>query len=74
MMLNQATADRKKLGEILNISPTQLSFVTNANAGQGLLFAGNSIIPFIDKFPADTKLYQMMTTKLDEVVKREEQH
>jgi type IV secretory pathway VirB4 component len=72
MMLNQATSDRVKLGEILNISDTQLGFVTNANAGQGLLFAGNSIIPFIDEFPSDTKLYAMMTTKLDEVVKREE--
>ncbi len=71
MMLNQATPDRVKLGEILNISPTQLSFVTNSSAGQGLMFAGNSIIPFIDKFPNDTKLYQMMTTKLDEVIKRE---
>ena len=72
MMLNQATSDRNKLGEILNISPTQLSFVTNSSAGQGLLFAGNSIIPFIDKFPTDTKLYKMMTTKLDEVVKNNE--
>ena len=71
MMLNQSPSDRSKLAEILNISPTQLGFVTNANAGQGLLFAGNSIIPFIDKFPSDTKLYKMMTTKLDEVVNNE---
>lgn len=71
LMLNQATSDRNKLAQILNISPTQLGYVTNANAGQGLLFAGNSIIPFIDNFPSDTKLYQMMTTKLDEVAKRE---
>lgn len=68
MMLNQATTDRNKLGQLLNISPTQLGFVTNSGAGQGLLFAGNSIIPFIDKFPNDTKLYQMMTTKLEEVI------
>ncbi|MBR1442877.1 MAG: DUF87 domain-containing protein [Firmicutes bacterium] len=71
MMLNQATSDRVKLGQILNISDTQLGFVTNSNAGQGLLFAGNSIIPFIDEFPNDTKLYRMMTTKLDEVVGQE---
>lgn len=71
MMLNQSPSDRSKLAEILNISTTQLGFVTNANAGQGLLFAGNSIIPFIDKFPSDTKLYKMMTTKLDEVVNNE---
>ena len=68
LMLNQAPQDRVKLAEILNISPTQLSFVTNANAGQGLLFAGNSIVPFVDKFPQDTQLYRMMTTKLDEVI------
>ncbi len=68
MMLNQAAADRNQLGKILNITTNQLSFVTNANAGQGLLFAGNAIIPFIDKFPTNTKLYKMMTTKLDEVV------
>ena len=66
MMLNQATADRVKLGEILNISPTQLGYVTNASAGQGLLFAGNSIVPFVDKFPEDTKMYQMMTTKFSD--------
>ncbi len=66
LMLNQATSDRVKLGELLNISQNQLGFVTNANSGQGLLFAGNSIIPFIDKFPSDTKLYKMMTTKPDE--------
>lgn len=72
MMLNQAASDRVKLGEILNISPTQLSFVTNSSAGQGLMFAGNSIIPFVDKFPNDTKLYRMMTTKLDEVMQQNE--
>ena len=66
MMLNQSSSDREKLGEILNISPNQLGYVTNASAGQGLIFAGNSIIPFIDKFPTDTKLYQMMTTKFGE--------
>lgn len=71
LMLNQAPQDRMKLAEILNISPTQLSFVTNANAGQGLLFAGNSIVPFIDKFPTDTKLYSLMTTKLSEVMSYE---
>lgn len=67
MMLNQATSDRVELAALLNISNQQLSYVTNAQPGQGLLFAGNSIIPFIDKFPTDTKLYQMMTTKIEEV-------
>ncbi|MBQ8940765.1 MAG: DUF87 domain-containing protein [Firmicutes bacterium] len=68
LMLNQAPQDRVKLAEMLNISPTQLSFVTNANPGQGLLFAGNSIVPFVDKFPNDTKLYRMMTSKLSDIM------
>ena len=74
-MLNQAPQDRVKLAEILNISPTQLSFVTNANPGQGLLFAGNSIVPFVDNFPRDTQLYRMMTSKLSDIMeyKAEEQ-
>lgn len=67
MMLNQATSDRVELATLLNISTQQLSYVTNAQAGQGLLFAGSSIIPFIDKFPTDTELYAMMTTKVDEI-------
>lgn len=69
LMLNQAPQDRTKLAEILNISPTQLSFVTNANPGQGLLFAGNSIVPFVDNFPRDTQLYRMMTSKLSDIMK-----
>lgn len=67
MMLNQATSDRMELAGLLNISNKQLSFVTNSEAGHGLLFAGKSIVPFIDKFPQDTQLYQMMTTKIEEV-------
>ncbi|MEG2983594.1 MAG: ATP-binding protein [Peptostreptococcaceae bacterium] len=67
LMLNQAYSDRKVLADLLNISDTQLSYVTNSDEGQGLLFCGNSIIPFVDKFPRDTKLYKMMTTKVDEI-------
>ena len=67
MMLNQATSDRVELAALLNISNQQLSYVTNSQAGQGLLFAGNSIVPFIDKFPIDTELYSMMTTKVEEI-------
>lgn len=65
-MLNQAGGDREILAQKLNISPDQLSFVTNSNEGEGLLFYGNTIIPFKDKFPKDTKLYRYMTTKLNE--------
>ena len=67
IMLNQATSDRVELANLLDISSQQLSFVTNAKEGQGLIFAGNTIIPFIDEFPKDTELYKMMTTKLEEV-------
>lgn len=65
-MLNQAPSDRAELAKLLNISDNQLSYVTNSEAGQGLIFCGNSIIPFKDNFPKNTKLYKMMTTKLDE--------
>uniref|UniRef100_UPI0035E18BCB VirB4-like conjugal transfer ATPase, CD1110 family n=1 Tax=Listeria booriae TaxID=1552123 RepID=UPI0035E18BCB len=66
-MLNQASGDRQILSKQLNISPHQLSYVTNSNEGEGLIFYGNVIIPFVDKFPKDTQLYKIMTTKPDEV-------
>lgn len=67
-MLNQANGDRKILAKQLNISPHQLSYVTNSNAGEGLLFYGNVIIPFIDNFPKDTMLYHIMTTRPEDLV------
>jgi type IV secretory pathway VirB4 component len=66
-MLNQAGGDRQILAKQLNISPHQLSFVTNSNEGEGLLFYGNTIIPFKDQFPKDTMLYRIMTTKPNEM-------
>lgn len=69
-MLNQAQGDRQILAKQLNISPHQLSYVTNANAGEGLIFYGNSIIPFVDHFPKDTELYGIMTTKLEDLAKQ----
>ena len=65
-MLNQAGGDRQILAKQLNISPHQISYVTNSGAGEGLIFYGNCIIPFVDKFPKDTQLYRIMTTKLEE--------
>ena len=62
-MLNQAAGDRQILAKQLNISPHQLSYVTNSNAGEGLLFYGNIIIPFIDHFPEDTQLFRLLTTR-----------
>ena len=66
-MLNQAAGDRKILAERLNISPQQLAYVTNSAPGEGLLFYENVILPFVDKFPPDTELYRIMTTRPSEV-------
>ena len=66
-MLNQAAGDRQILAKQLNISPHQLSYVTNSNAGEGLLFYGNVIIPFIDHFPKQTHLYQLLTTRPEDL-------
>lgn len=66
-MLNQAVGDRQILAKQLNISPHQLSYVTHSGEGEGLLFYGNVILPFVDRFPANTELYRIMTTRLSEV-------
>jgi type IV secretory pathway VirB4 component len=66
-MLNQASGDRQILAKQLGISPHQLSYVTHSGEGEGLLFYGNTIIPFVDNFPRDTELYRIMTTKPQEV-------
>ena len=71
IMLNQAAGDRAILAKQLNISPHQLSYVTHSGEGEGLLFFGNVILPFVDRFPTDLELYKIMTTKLTEVKKRE---
>ena len=68
VMLNQAYSDRAKLSKLLNISDEQMSYVTNADAGCGLIKYGSALVPFINRFPRDTKLYQLMTTKPGEGV------
>ena len=65
-MLNQASGDRQILAQKLNISPHQLSYVTHSGEGEGLLFYGSTILPFVDHFPKDTELYRLMTTKMSE--------
>ena len=67
VMLNQAASDRAKLAKLLNISDEQMSYVTNADAGCGLIKYGSALVPFINRFPKNTKLYQLMTTKPGEV-------
>ena len=63
VMLNQASTDRVELAKLLNISDTQLSYITNVGAGQGLLKVGSTLVPFINEFPTNTELYKLMTTK-----------
>ena len=63
VMLNQAAADRQKLAELLNISREQMGYITNAEAGCGLLRYGSALVPFVNRFPRDTELYRLMTTK-----------
>ena len=70
-MLNQASGDRQILAKHLNISPHQLSYVTHSGEGEGLLFYGSVILPFVDRFPKDTELYRIMTTKLSETSETE---
>ncbi|MCD7920577.1 MAG: ATP-binding protein [Clostridiales bacterium] len=74
IMLNQAAGDRQILAKQLGISPHQLSYVTHSGEGEGLLFYGNVILPFVDHFPQDTELYSIMTTRLSEIVERESQN
>jgi hypothetical protein len=66
-MLNQASGDRAILAKQLNISPHQLSYVTHSGEGEGLLFYGSIILPFEDRFPKETELYRIMTTKPQEI-------
>ncbi len=68
-MLNQAAGDRQILAKQLNISPHQLSYVTNSGEGEGLIFYGNVIIPFKDRFNHNLRLYSLMTTRPSDLEK-----
>ena len=70
-MLNQGPEDRELLGKKLSISPEELSCIKDSPPGCGLLYCGNTIIPFEDRLPKDTELYKLMTTRLEEVVQNE---
>ncbi|MDL2225030.1 ATP-binding protein [Eubacteriales bacterium OttesenSCG-928-M02] len=63
VILNQSASDRSKLAQLLNISNEQMSYITNADAGCGLIKYGSALVPFVNKFPRNTKLYKLMTTK-----------
>jgi type IV secretory pathway VirB4 component len=66
VMLNQASSDREELARLLNISHEQMSYITNAEAGSGLLRYGSSLVPFVNRFPKDTQLYRLMSTRASE--------
>lgn len=66
VMLNQAESDQEQLSRLLNISPEQMSYVNGAEAGCGLMRYGNALVPFVNRFPADTELYKLITTKPNE--------
>ncbi len=68
IMLNQAASDREKLAKLLHISAEQMSYVTNADAGCGLMKYGSALVPFVNRFPKDTELYRFMTTRPGEGV------
>ena len=67
LMLNQAQGDREILARQLNISSQQMKYVTHTEAGEGLIFYGNVVLPFLDRFPQNTELYRVMTTRPEEV-------
>jgi len=71
-MLNQAAGDRQILAQKLNISPHQLSYVTHSGEGEGLLFYGSTILPFVDRFPKDTLLYKLMTTRISDLAEQKQ--
>ena len=68
VMLNQASTDRVELAKLLNISDLQMSYITNVDAGHGLIKIGSILVPFENDFPKDTKLYKLMTTKPSETL------
>ena len=70
--LDALSKDIMVVAKQLNISPHQLSYVTHSGAGEGLIFYGNVILPFVDRFPTDIELYRIMTTKLSEVIEAQE--
>ena len=68
LLYNQASTDRAELAKLLNISQTQMSYITNAEVGSGLIRVGSAIVPFVNKIPRDTELYKLMTTTFGEAV------
>lgn len=66
IMLNQGGTDREDLANLLQISETQMTHITNVEVGHGLVKVGSALVPFERKFPKDTELYKLMSTKVGE--------
>jgi hypothetical protein len=67
LMFNQSPADRNELSDLLKITPSQMSYLTDSEEGSGIMLVKDKVIPFIDKFPKDTNLYKMITTKVSDI-------
>ena len=68
IMLNQAPTDRMELAKLINISSEQMDFIRDVNPGCGLIKVGSALVPFENKFPRNTKLYRLMSTKPNEEI------
>lgn len=66
-MLSQAKSDREQLASLLNLSPEQISYVTNSRPGEGIIYCSGAVVPFINKYPENTELHKLMTTKIDDI-------
>ena len=72
-LLNQNAKDQAILADKLGLSEKQLSYVTNSEPGSGLILFNQVVIPFVDKYPKDTKTYRMMNTRPEEVIQKEDE-
>ena len=63
VMLNQAATDRAELAALMGISDAQMSYITNAEAGHGLVKIGGALVPFVNRMKKGTELYRLCTTK-----------
>ena len=66
-MLSQAKSDREQLADLLSLSPEQISYVTNSQPGQGIIYCSGAVVPFINTYPSNTELHKLMTTKIDDI-------
>lgn len=68
IILNQAPTDMHELAKLINISGEQIKYISEVSPGCGLIKVGRSLVPFENKFPKNTKLYRLMSTKPGEEI------